>query len=351
MGFANAGVTTNQRRALSSPTRACRRRSPTTPTLFPFPAAYSVFAGDCANNAPPPGITPDALSVLPGKLDHTVKVHVPALNLVTQINGANKPGMYVRVKSTTARLHAEDLLRRGPRTPTSASMIPGSRSAPTRSASTTASASTLATCAPASRRTVTLNALTRDGRRCSTCRPRSQCIGVLMTRVRDESGFTLIELLMAMTIGVVVLLAAFMLVDASAPLAQKTQDRVDAAQRGRLAMEIIGAELRSQVCMPGAVPPIMPTVSDGSNVWFYGNNQDQDSLPQRHHIYIQGTALREDTWQGTGSITQRHLPGASPRRRAPCSTRSPSCRACRSSASTGSTPTCPRRSTSRSPPR
>jgi hypothetical protein len=129
-----------------------------------------------------------------------------------------------------------------------------------------------------------------------------------MTRVRDESGWTLIELLMAMTIGVVVLFACFMLVDASAPLAQKTQDRVDAAQRGRLAMEIIGAELRSQVCMPGAVPPIMPTVSDGSNVWFYGNNQDQNSLPQKHHIYIQGTALKEDTWQGTGSVSKVTFP-------------------------------------------
>jgi prepilin-type N-terminal cleavage/methylation domain-containing protein len=120
-------------------------------------------------------------------------------------------------------------------------------------------------------------------------------------RARDESGFTLVELLMAMSIGVVVLFAAFMLVDASTPLAAKTQDRVDAAQRGRLAMDIIGAELRSQVCMPGAVPPIMPTVSDAANVWFYGNNQDQDSLPQRHHIYIQGTALKEDTWQGQGT--------------------------------------------------
>ncbi len=133
-----------------------------------------------------------------------------------------------------------------------------------------------------------------------------------MTRARDESGWTLIELLMAMSIGVVVLLASFMLVDASAPLAQKTQDRVDAAQRGRLAMDIIGAELRSQVCMPGAVPPIMPTVSDASNVWFYGNNQDQDSLPQKHHIYIQGTALKEDSWQGTGSVSNVNFPVNAP---------------------------------------
>jgi prepilin-type N-terminal cleavage/methylation domain-containing protein len=87
-----------------------------------------------------------------------------------------------------------------------------------------------------------------------------------MTRVRDESGFSLVELVVALAIGTVVLLAAFMLVDASTPLAQRTNDRVDAFQRGRLALDIVGAELRSQVCMPGAIPPIMPTVSDEDDI-------------------------------------------------------------------------------------
>jgi prepilin-type N-terminal cleavage/methylation domain-containing protein len=136
-----------------------------------------------------------------------------------------------------------------------------------------------------------------------------------MTRARDEAGFTLVELVVAMAIGVIVLLASFMLVDASTPLAQKTYDRVDAAQRGRLAMEIIGAELRSQVCMPGAVPPIMPTVSDEDDLWFYGNNQDQDSLPQMHHIYLSGTQLREDMWQGTGTQTNVAFPALATQKR------------------------------------
>ena len=169
-----------------------------------------------------------------------------------------------------------------------------------------------------------------------------------MTRARDESGFTLIELLMGMTIGT----SCSSPPSCSwtpAPLAQKTQDRVDAAQRGRLAMEIIGAELRSQVCMPGAVPPIMPTVSDDSNVWFYGNNQDQDSLPQRHRIYIQGTALKEDTWQGTGSLTNVTFPVAPHADAHPARPGRPRVGRAAPSASSGSTPTCPRRSTSRSP--
>jgi Tfp pilus assembly protein PilV len=101
VGFANSGVTTNNGVRYFTDTNVPKAIT-TTPTLFPFPGAYGVFAGDCSNNAAPTGVTPDSVAVLPGKLDHTVKVHVPALNVVTQINGANKPGMYVRIKSTTA---------------------------------------------------------------------------------------------------------------------------------------------------------------------------------------------------------------------------------------------------------
>jgi Tfp pilus assembly protein PilV len=101
VGFANAGVTINNGVRYFTDTSVPKAIT-TTPTLFPFPAAYSVFAGDCASNAAPTGVTPDALQILPGKLDHTVTVHVPALNVVTQLNGANKAGMYVLIKSTTA---------------------------------------------------------------------------------------------------------------------------------------------------------------------------------------------------------------------------------------------------------
>lgn len=101
VGFSNAGVTVNsgvRYFASGTPVTAIT----TTPTLYPFPGAYSVFAGDCANNAAPTGVTPDSLTVLPGKLDHTVTVHVPSLNVVGKVNGTPTSGMTVTVKSTTS---------------------------------------------------------------------------------------------------------------------------------------------------------------------------------------------------------------------------------------------------------
>ena len=71
----------------------------------------------------------------------------------------------------------------------------------------------------------------------------------------DERGFTLPELLIAMAIGLIVLLAAFMLLDraVSARPGRRPPGRL---QRGRLAMELITRQLRSQVCLGDATEPI-----------------------------------------------------------------------------------------------
>jgi prepilin-type N-terminal cleavage/methylation domain-containing protein len=130
-----------------------------------------------------------------------------------------------------------------------------------------------------------------------------------MSRARQESGFTLVELLVAMVIGSVVLMATFMLLDAATPLAKKTQDRVDAFQRGRLALDIIGADLRSQVCLPNATPPMVSTGTDGSNVWFYNNMGDENSLPQLRHVYLSGTSVKEDMWPGRVDTSPASMTG------------------------------------------
>lgn len=119
-----------------------------------------------------------------------------------------------------------------------------------------------------------------------------------MTRLRNEDGFTLVELLVSMVIGTIVILAAFMLLDASGTLATKAQDRVDATQRGRLAMDIIGSELRSQVCLPGAIPPMEAGAGPNSFI-FYSNLGDENSAPQKRRFYVLGDAIMEQVWTGT----------------------------------------------------
>jgi Tfp pilus assembly protein PilW len=120
-----------------------------------------------------------------------------------------------------------------------------------------------------------------------------------MKRTADQQGQTLIELIIGIMLGVIVLLAAYSVLDAATPLAAKTQDRVDAYQRGRLALDVIASELRSQVCLPGAIPAIIPTSSTDKEIWFYSNTGNDAEPPQRRRIYFTGTALKEDLWKGT----------------------------------------------------
>ena len=120
---------------------------------------------------------------------------------------------------------------------------------------------------------------------------------------RDESGQTLVELLVGMVIALVVLGAAVTILVAATPLAAHTQDRVDAYQRGRLALDVIASELRSQVCLPGAIPAIIPTNSTDNEIWFYSNTGDDAEPPQRRRIYLTAGAIKEDLWKGTVDAT------------------------------------------------
>lgn len=91
-----------------------------------------------------------------------------------------------------------------------------------------------------------------------------------MTRVaRRQDGFTLVELLTAMTIGTVVLLAAFSLVDMAMSAQAETENRIDATQRGRQAMEQVTRGLRSQLCPSVGGAPI--EVAEGNRVKFYSS--------------------------------------------------------------------------------
>lgn len=107
--------------------------------------------------------------------------------------------------------------------------------------------------------------------------------------MRREAGFTLVELLVAISIGSVVMLATFGLLDSSVVLTGRTQDRVDATQRGRLAMETITTQLRSQVCLNATTPAIVGSggtaaASDQYTADFWVFTKTGTFAPERHVI-------------------------------------------------------------------
>jgi prepilin-type N-terminal cleavage/methylation domain-containing protein len=128
----------------------------------------------------------------------------------------------------------------------------------------------------------------------------------LRRRIRssDERGFTLIEMLVASSIGVVLLLAAFMLLDRSFSSSASIADRQDGLQRGRQTMELITRQLRSQVCVvvPPATSYSAPVVSAADDsVTFYGSLSESSTSVEKRTLTFSST--------GTGSITQNVITG------------------------------------------
>jgi len=86
-------------------------------------------------------------------------------------------------------------------------------------------------------------------------------------RAGDERGFTLVELLVAMLVGMVLLVAAFDLLDASTRQRLRIEQRAEAVQRGRLALEQVTQVLRSQTCL-GPSRPAMLSVGPSSATFY-----------------------------------------------------------------------------------
>jgi prepilin-type N-terminal cleavage/methylation domain-containing protein len=116
----------------------------------------------------------------------------------------------------------------------------------------------------------------------------------------DEGGFTLIELLTAMSIGVVLLMSAFFLIDSANSQTQEVVNRQDAIQRGRAAMERMTRSLRSQVCLNDTTEPI--TYGDPWKVQFYSDLSDGSQNVQSRVLEYSSSAKRltEKVYYGQG---------------------------------------------------
>jgi len=128
-----------------------------------------------------------------------------------------------------------------------------------------------------------------------------------MTRLRhDEAGFSLIELMAAMAISSIVLTAVMVIFVNGLRGATEVQDRVDAQQRGRLAMDRATTLLSSQVCLSSATAPIVAG-STADTITFYGDLNGASDTPNKYQLIYDATAhtLTEKYWKGIGV-----LPGA-----------------------------------------
>jgi prepilin-type N-terminal cleavage/methylation domain-containing protein len=132
---------------------------------------------------------------------------------------------------------------------------------------------------------------------------------VIRRRLSDERGFSLIELLMAMVIGMLVLMAAFMLFDRTITASGQIADRSEALQRGRLAMDLITRQLRSQVCL-GDTAPIVSGSS--SSITFYADFSDGTAPLRKRTLTYDATTntITESVVAGTGTYPALAFTGA-----------------------------------------
>jgi Tfp pilus assembly protein PilW len=120
-------------------------------------------------------------------------------------------------------------------------------------------------------------------------------------RAADERGFTLIETLMAASIGIVILLAAFFLLDRSLTTSGQVADRSEALQRARQTMLLMTRQIRSQVCLGTSTVPVISGTD--SSVSFYADLSDGSTPVQKRTLTFDPAAgtITESVVTGSGT--------------------------------------------------
>ena len=135
-----------------------------------------------------------------------------------------------------------------------------------------------------------------------------------MTRLREERGMTLPEVLVAVTIALIISLAAFALIETVMRRAGDISARVDSTQRGRSAMDFITRQLRSQVCVQATAPAMADDRAfyavTPTSVTFFSDLSDESIKtgntlrnPELRSISFESGKLIERRWAGTATGT------------------------------------------------
>jgi Tfp pilus assembly protein PilW len=122
----------------------------------------------------------------------------------------------------------------------------------------------------------------------------------------DSRGFTLMELVVAMSLGIIVLLASFGVIDRSWRASKQVSDREDALQRGRIALELMTRELHSMTCA-GQTAPV--SLANDNEVDFYAYMGDPtaggSTNPTLHKLVYSTSAgtITESSYTVTDTTT------------------------------------------------
>jgi prepilin-type N-terminal cleavage/methylation domain-containing protein len=131
----------------------------------------------------------------------------------------------------------------------------------------------------------------------------------MLTRLRSESGFTLIELLAAMVIGMIVVFAAFDVIDNSLAVSGQVSARTDASQRGRGAVDRMTRTVRSQVCVNRGAPVVSATATQLTLTFDLSNGSTAPKQAQLDYRSASRT-ITQSTWDGSGAEPTLTFPGA-----------------------------------------
>jgi Tfp pilus assembly protein PilW len=126
------------------------------------------------------------------------------------------------------------------------------------------------------------------------------------TPLRAEHGFTLVEMLVAMVSGMVVILATLSVLDISISQSSRISERVDADQRGRLAMEKLMLELHSS-CIAFASNPVEPGSTD-TNIKFVSQagNEAYFTSVTKHEVSLNSVThqLTDTSYVSTNTASE-----------------------------------------------
>ena len=126
----------------------------------------------------------------------------------------------------------------------------------------------------------------------------------MRARLQSQEGFTLVELLCALTVGMIIMFAAFNLIDATTRGQKTVESRLDANARGRLVMEQLTRQLRSQVCIGKGIATMLEATD--TKATFYASVAPYDPANPSAMPTVQRRTLEfvPDGTTGRGSIVE-----------------------------------------------